>query len=80
MVEVNFKRTFSSGEWGKGAVIRDNVIIVEKVGCNKNEQKGKEKPYNLFYFYQHDIFTNCSTYTNLINKNVYCLFFLFFLV
>ena len=32
MVEVNFKRTFSSGEWGKGAAIKDNVIIVEKVG------------------------------------------------
>ena len=32
MVEVNLKRTFSSGEWEKGAAIKDNVIIVEKVG------------------------------------------------
>ena len=29
MVEVNLKRTFSSGEWEKGAAIKDNVIIVE---------------------------------------------------
>ena len=27
-----FKRTFSSGEWEKEAAIKDNVIIVEKVG------------------------------------------------
>ena len=32
MVEVNLKRTFSSGEWEKGVAIKDNVIIVEKVG------------------------------------------------
>ena len=32
MVEVNHKRTFSSGEWEKGVAIKDNVIIVEKVG------------------------------------------------
>ena len=32
MVEVNLKKTFSSGEWEKGVVIKDNVIIVEKVG------------------------------------------------
>ena len=32
MVEVNLNRTFSSGEWEKGAGIKDNVIIVEKVG------------------------------------------------
>ena len=32
MVEVNLKRTFYSGEWEKGAAIKDNVIIVEKVG------------------------------------------------
>ena len=31
MVKVNLKRTFSSGEWEKGAAIKDNVIIVEKV-------------------------------------------------
>ena len=31
MVEVNFKRTFSSGEWEKGAAIKDNVTIVGKV-------------------------------------------------
>ena len=31
MVEVNLKRTFSSGEWEKGVAIKDNVIIVEKV-------------------------------------------------
>ena len=29
---VNLKRTFSSGEWEKGVAIKDNVIIVEKVG------------------------------------------------
>ena len=29
MVEVNLKRTFSSGEWEKGVAIKDNVIIVE---------------------------------------------------
>ena len=28
----NLKRTFSSGEWEKGVAIKDNVIIVEKVG------------------------------------------------
>ena len=32
MVAVNLKITFSSGEWEKGATIKDNVIIVEKVG------------------------------------------------
>ena len=32
MVEFNFKRTFSSGEWEKGPAIKDNVIIVENVG------------------------------------------------
>ena len=32
MVEVNLKRTFSSGEWEKGVAIEDNVIIVKKVG------------------------------------------------
>ena len=32
MVEVNLKRTFSSGEWEKGVAIEDNVIIVEKSG------------------------------------------------
>ena len=32
MVVVKLKRTFSSGEWEKGAAIKDNVIIVEKVG------------------------------------------------
>ena len=32
MVDVNPKRTFSSGEWEKGLAIKDNVIIVEKVG------------------------------------------------
>ena len=31
-IEVNLKRTFSSGEWEKGVDIEDNVIIVEKVG------------------------------------------------
>ena len=31
MVEVNLNRTFS-GEWEKGVAIKDNVIIVEKVG------------------------------------------------
>ena len=28
----NLKRTFSSGEWEKEVAIKDNVIIVEKVG------------------------------------------------
>ena len=32
MVESNLKRTFSLGEWEKGAAIKDNVIIVENVG------------------------------------------------
>ena len=32
MVEVNLKRTFSSGEWEEGAAIKDNVIIVENMG------------------------------------------------
>ena len=32
MVKVNLKRTFSSGVWEKGAAIKDNVIIVGKVG------------------------------------------------
>ena len=32
MVEVNLKRTFSSGEWEKGVTIKNVVIIVEKVG------------------------------------------------
>ena len=48
MVEVNFKRTFSSGEWGKGAAIKDNVIIMEKVGiwpmCALLNIKLKHKP------------------------------------
>ena len=49
MVEVNLKRTFSSR--GEGTAIKDNVIIVEKVGCNKNGQKGREKHSNLLYLY-----------------------------
>ena len=32
MVELNLKRMFSSREWEKGAAIKDNVIIVGKVG------------------------------------------------
>ena len=32
MVEVNLKRTSSLGEREKGVAIKDNVIIVEKVG------------------------------------------------
>ena len=39
MVEVNLKRKFSSGEWEKGAAIKDNVIIVEKVGIWPNVGK-----------------------------------------
>ena len=35
MVEVNLKRTFSSGEWEKGVAIKDYVIIVEKVCPSK---------------------------------------------
>ena len=56
MVEVNLKRTFSSGEWEKGLAIKDNAIIVEKVGSlpmctlldiklQQNGQKGREKNY-----------------------------------
>ena len=37
MVEVNLKRTFSSGEWEKGVAIKDYVIIVEKVCPSKYE-------------------------------------------
>ena len=32
MDEVNLKRTFSSGEWGKGAAIKDNIYNCGKVG------------------------------------------------
>ena len=32
MAEFNLKRTFSSGEWEKGAAIKDNVIIIDKCG------------------------------------------------
>ena len=31
MVEVNLKRTFSSGDWQKGVAIKDNVIGDEMV-------------------------------------------------
>ena len=52
----NLKRTFSSGEWEKGVAIKDNVIIVEKVGIwpmcallniklQQNEQNGRDKNY-----------------------------------
>ena len=66
MVEVNLKRTFSSGEWENGAAIKDNVIIVGKVDiwmCALLNIKLQQKlysyklltsliqPYNLFYFY-----------------------------
>ena len=43
MIEVNLKRTFSSGEWEKGVAIKDNVIIVEKV--EKTGKKAREKNY-----------------------------------
>ena len=48
MVEVNLKRTFSSGEWEKEVAIKDNVIIVEKVGiwpmCALLNIKLQQKP------------------------------------
>ena len=59
MVEVNLKRTFSSGEWEKEAAIKDNVIIVEKVGIwpmcallniklqQKRTKRKREKLYKL---------------------------------
>ena len=55
----NLKRTFSSGEWEKGVDIKDNVIIVEKVGIwpmrallniklqQKRTKWKREKLYNL---------------------------------
>ena len=36
MFEINLKGKFSSGEWEKGAAIKDNVIIVEKMGMWPN--------------------------------------------
>ena len=50
MVDVNLKRTFSSGEWEKGAAMKDNVIIVEKVGIRPNFVVSKRENY---------IHTNC---------------------
>ena len=59
MVEVNLKRTFSSGEWEKEVAIKDNVIIVEKVGIwpmcallnikleQKRTKRKREKLYKL---------------------------------
>ena len=59
MVEINLKRTFSSGEWMKGVAIKDNVIIVEKVGIRprcallnvklkqKRTKRKREKLYQL---------------------------------
>ena len=59
MFEVNLKRTFSSGEWEKVAAIKDNVIIVEKVGIwpmcalpniklqQKRAKRKREKLYKL---------------------------------
>ena len=59
MVEVNLKRTFSSGEWEKGAAIKDNVIIVEKWAFGQCPSKYKvatktDKKDLIIYF----IFTN----------------------
>ena len=51
--EVNLKRTFSSGEWEKGAVIKDNVIIVEKVGIwPKLQQKRTKRKREKLYSYR----------------------------
>ena len=59
MVEVILKRTFSLGEWEKGVAIKDNVIIVEKVGSwsmcallnielqQKRTKRKREKLYKL---------------------------------
>ena len=59
-------RTFSSR--GEGTAIKDNVIIVEKVGCNKNGQK------SIIFLLTYVIFTNCFTYTNLIKEK--CILFI----
>ena len=68
MVEINLKRTFSSGEWEKGATIKDNVIIVEKVGIwpmcallniklqQKRTKRKRGKLYkSLILFYSYSI-------------------------
>ena len=59
--------------WEKGVAIKDNVIIVEKVGPSKYKfatktDKKEERKFiqTANISYSHVIFTNCSTYTNLI--------------
>ena len=61
MVEVNLKRTSSSGEWEKGAAIKNNVIIVEKVGIcpmcallniKLQQKRAKRKREKLLYSYK----------------------------
>ena len=58
MVEVNLKRTSSSGEWEKGVAIKDNVIIVENVcpskykvatKTDKKEERKIIQTANIFY-------------------------------
>ena len=84
MVDVNLKRTFSSGEWEKGAAIKDNVIIVDNV-CPSNiklqQSRTKKKRENLYSYklltslIQSNItmlFTNCTT--NLIKYK--CILFI----
>ena len=74
MVEVNLKRTFSPGEWEKGAAIKDTVIIVEKVGlwpmCAllnvKLQQKRTKRKRETLYF----IFTNICLLTYVIFTNM----------
>ena len=60
MVEVNLKRAFSSKEWEKGMAIKDNVIIVVKVGiwpmCTllniKLQQKRTKRKREKLYSYK----------------------------
>ena len=59
MVEVNLERTFSSGEWEKEVAIKENVIIMKKVGIwpmcaplniklqQKRTKRKREKVYKL---------------------------------